>query len=143
MAVQHASSARFLERLQEAESRAAAAAAFYRFRRSGREAYERAHWAQTERRRGGAGSSTDGTVFNWRILRHPRNAGGEACRVGQLRVGVSYGGGRGSGGTGRSRGARCFSCVPQELDGAHYCLSPTRRETVEFSLSARPDLGAS
>ena len=58
----HASSARFLGSLRP-ESRAAAAAAF-EFRRSGREAYERAHWAQTERRRGGAGSSTDGTVFN-------------------------------------------------------------------------------
>ena len=27
--------------------------------------------------------------------------------------------------------------MPRELDGAHYCLSPARREAVELSLSAR------
>lgn len=170
----HSSSApeRFIQRIRSEQENARRIATFYRFRRAGREAYQRSHWAQesnavSERRRSNehkedsrissspysdhssmASAATSlfeppsesptaldekspprPTRFNWRVLRHPRNVGGDSCKVGQLTEGVSY--------SVAGRQDQHFRYVPRELEGAHYCISPTSREAVQFSLSAR------
>ena len=154
---------RFIQRLELEEEKARRIATFYRFRRAGREAFQRTHWAHQSNAEpyhedhnsrtstssnshslhysisaasSSAPSSKSASVspprptrFNWRILRHPRNAFGDPCKVGQLSQGVFY--------SVAGKEDQHFRYVPRELEAAHYCMSPTSREAVEPSRSLR------